>query len=68
VIRKRVIIIREEYSASNIQLNHIPEYSVINPATNSLSDSIRSKGILLLSIRIHIHRRRKSNIDREEIP
>jgi hypothetical protein len=42
------------YSVNNINEKYIEEYSVINPATNSDSDSGKSKGILFNSANIQI--------------
>ncbi len=42
------------YSVNNINEKYIELYSVINPATNSLSDSGKSKGTLFNSANIEM--------------
>ena len=60
-INENMIIINNDndiifaYSVNNINEKYIELYSVINPATNSDSDSGKSKGILFNSANIHIN-------------
>lgn len=44
------IIICRKYSNKKINLNNLPEYSILNPDTNSDSHSIKSKGCRLNSL------------------
>jgi hypothetical protein len=61
LVNSKHINTKLEYSASSIQLNHKPLYSVTKPATSSLSDSIVSNGSRLHSTNTQIHAVIKSN-------
>lgn len=43
------------YSPKNRKVNPIEEYSTLNPLINSLSPSLKSKGVRFLSIKIQIN-------------
>ena len=49
------IMIMFRYSAINSKANNPPEYSVLNPDTNSLSPSEKSKGVRFVSAKITVN-------------
>lgn len=50
------------YSAIKIKANNPPAYSVLNPETNSLSPSVKSKGVRLLSAKQQNHQKKNKGI------
>ena len=48
---KRILV----YSAMKIKANIPPEYSVLNPDTNSLSPSAKSNGVRFVSARVVVN-------------
>ena len=54
IITNNINAIIFAYSVNNINEKYIELYSVIKPATNSDSDSAKSKGTLFNSANIHI--------------
>jgi hypothetical protein len=68
----RVINIQENkstlYSDKKIKAKNAPEYSVLNPETNSDSDSEKSKGARCVSAKVHTTQRgRKIKLSKEAV-
>lgn len=52
---------KTEYSDKKIKAKYAPEYSVLNPDTNSDSDSLKSKGARWVSAKLHTNHNGNQN-------